>query len=124
MLFRSNESAYQLGHVPSNGIGENRKGICQVNTVGGVELPIEAFPGRFSLVLQHEAERCHVTKALCRISARITAIFLLGIDSNASIELDSVFIRFEQLIINYTLLISPNTEKKLRTMVIWFCGRC
>ena len=37
--------------MPSNGIGENRKGLCQVNTRGGVELPIEAFPGRFSLVL-------------------------------------------------------------------------
>ena len=79
----------KLGHVPSNGIGENRKGLCQVNTAGGVELPIEAFPGRFSLVLQHEAERCHVTKSLCRVSARIAAVFLLGIDSNASIEVDS-----------------------------------
>ena len=27
---------------------------------GGVEFPIEAFPGRFSVVLQHEAERCVV----------------------------------------------------------------
>ena len=40
-------------NVPSNAMGENRKGLCQVNTAGGVELPIEAFQGRFSLVLQH-----------------------------------------------------------------------
>ena len=33
-------------------------------------------------------------------------------------------IRFEQLIINYTLLILPNTEKKLRTVDIWLSGRC
>ena len=46
--------------MPSNEIGENRKGLCQVNTAGGVELLIGAFPGRFSLVLQHDAERCHV----------------------------------------------------------------
>ena len=45
-------------HVPSNGIGENQKGLCHKNTAGGVEHPIEAFPGRFSLVLQHGAERC------------------------------------------------------------------
>ena len=75
--------------MPSNGIGENRKGLCQVNTEGEIELPIKAFPGRFSLVLQHEAERCHVTKSHCRVSARIVAVFLLGIDSNASIEVDS-----------------------------------
>ena len=96
--------------------------------MGGIEFPIEAFPGRFSLVLQDEVERCHVTKSLCRVSARIAAVFLLGIDSNVSIEVDGdprvSLIRFEQLIINYTLLIPPNTEKKLRTMVIWFCGRC
>ena len=66
----------------SNGIGENRKGLCRVNTVGAVELPIEAFPSRFSLVLQHKTERC-------RVSARIAAVFLLGIDSNVSIEVDS-----------------------------------
>ena len=42
-----NWSAGQLGNVPSNGIGENRKGLCQVNTAGGVELPTEAFPGSF-----------------------------------------------------------------------------
>ena len=75
--------------MPSNGIGENRKGLCQINTAGGVELPIEAFPGSFSLVLQHEAERCDVTKSLCRVSALIAAVLLLGIDSNASIEVDS-----------------------------------
>ena len=34
-LLRKNESAGQLGHVPSNGIGENRKGLCQVNTAVG-----------------------------------------------------------------------------------------
>ena len=99
-----------------------------MNTAGGVEPSIEAFPGRSSLVLQYEAERCHVAKSVCRVSARIAAVFLLEIDSNASIEVDSdprdCLIRFEQLINNYTLLISPNTEKKLRTMVIWFCGRC
>ena len=114
--------------MPSNGIGENRKGLCQVNTASGVEIPIEAFPGRFSLVLQREAECCHVTKSLCRVSARIAAVSLLGIDSNASIEVDSdprdSLVRFEQLLINYTLLIPPNADKKLRTMVIWFCGRC
>ena len=65
--------------MPSNEIGENRKGLCQVNTAGGVEFPIEAFPGRFSLVLQHEVERCHVTKSLCRVSARIAAVFLFRI---------------------------------------------
>ena len=70
-------------------MGENRKGLCQVNTAGGVKLPIEAFPGRFSLVLQHGAERCHVKKSLCRVSARIAAVFFLGIDSNASTEVDS-----------------------------------
>ena len=72
-----------------NGIGENRKGLCQVNAAGGVKLAIEAFPGRFSLVLQHEAERYHVTKSVCRVSVPIAAIFLLGIDTNASIEVDS-----------------------------------
>ena len=56
---------------------------------GWVELPIEEFPARFSLILLHEAERCHVTKSLCRVSACIAAVFLLGIDSNASIEVDS-----------------------------------
>ena len=45
----------------------------------------ESFPGRFSPVLQHEVESCHVTKSLRRVSARIAAVFLLGIDSNASI---------------------------------------
>ena len=40
-----------------------------------------------------------------------------------AISRDSL-IRFEQLIINYTLLTPPNTEKKLRTIEIWFCGRC
>ena len=59
-----------------------------MNTAVGVEFPIEAFPGRFSLVLQHEAERCLVTNSLCRVSARIAVVFLLGIDSNASIEVD------------------------------------
>ena len=49
---------------------------CQVNTAGGVELPIEAFPGRFSLVLQHGANCCYVTKSLCRVSTRIAAVFL------------------------------------------------
>ena len=58
-----------------------------MNTADGVELPIEAFPGRFSLVLQHETT--FATKSLCRVSARIAAVFLLGIDSNASIEVDS-----------------------------------
>ena len=98
-----------------------------MNTAGGIELPIEAFPGRFSLVLKHEVERCHVTKSLCRVSAHIAAVFLLGIGSNASIKVDSDprdgLNPFEQLIINYTLLIPPNTEKKLRTMHIWFCGQ-
>ena len=66
---------------------------------GGVELPIEAFLGRFSLVLQHEAERCHVTKSLCRVSASIAAVFLGGIGLNASIKVIAVpcdsLIRFE-----------------------------
>ena len=76
--------------MPSNRIGENRKGLCQVNTgVGGIELPTGAFPARFSLVLKLEAERCHVTKSLCRVSAYIAAVFFLGIDSNASIKVDS-----------------------------------
>ena len=66
--------------MPSNGISENRKEPCQVNMAGGVELGIEAFRGRFSLVLQHEVERCHVTKSLCRVSARIAAVFLFRID--------------------------------------------
>ena len=78
-----------VNHVPSNGIGEYRKGLCQVYTAGGVELRIEAFPGKLSLVLQHEAEHCHVTKSLSRVSARVAAVFLLEIDSNASIEVDS-----------------------------------
>ena len=103
--------------MPANGIGENRKGLCQVNTEGGVELPIEAFPGRFSLVLQHEAERC-------RVPGRIAAVFLLEIDLNISIEAIPRDPRFEQLIINYTLLTPANIEKEFRTMVIWFCGRC
>ena len=60
-----------------------------MNTAGEAEFPIEAFPGRFSVVLQHEAERCHVTKSLCHVSAGMAAIFLLGIDSNASIGVDS-----------------------------------
>ena len=106
-------------------MGENRKRLCQVNTAGGLELPIEAFPDKFSLVLQHEAELCHVTKSLGRISARIATVFHSGIGSNTSIEVDSDprdnLIHFEQIIINYTLLIPPNTEH--RTMVIWFCGQ-
>ena len=60
-----------------------------MNTAGGVELPIEAFPGRFLLVLQYKTQRCLVTKSLCRVSARIAAVFLLRIDSNAPIEVDS-----------------------------------
>ena len=75
--------------MPSDGIGENRKGLYQVNMASGVEISIETFSGRFSLLLQHEAERCHVTKSLCGVSARIAVVFLLGIDSNASIEIDS-----------------------------------
>ena len=67
-----------------------------------LEQELSSFPGRFSLVLQHEAE--HQLKSI-------------------AIPRDSL-IRIEQLIINYTLLIPPNTQKKLRTMVIWFCGRC
>ncbi|GBP53756.1 Bromodomain adjacent to zinc finger domain protein 2B [Eumeta japonica] len=54
-LLHKNESAGQLGHVPPNGIDENQKRLCQMNTAGGIELPIEAFSGRFSLILQHEA---------------------------------------------------------------------
>ena len=60
-----------------------------MNTAGGVQLLIQAFPGRISLVLLHEAERCHVIKSLCQVFARIGAVFLLGIDSNASIEVAS-----------------------------------
>ena len=56
---------------------------------GGVEFPIDAFPGRFLLVLQYGAECCHVTKSLCRVSAHIAAVYLLGFDLNASIEVDS-----------------------------------
>lgn len=33
-------------------------------------------------------------------------------------------IRSEQFIINYTLQILPNADKKLRTMNIWFNERC
>ena len=54
--------------VPLNELGENRKGLCQVNTAGRVELHIKAFPGGFSLVLKHETERSHVTKSPCRVS--------------------------------------------------------
>ncbi|GBP06734.1 KH homology domain-containing protein 4 [Eumeta japonica] len=43
-LLHKNENADQLGYVSSNGIGGNQKGLCQVKTAGGVELPIEAFP--------------------------------------------------------------------------------
>lgn len=81
--------AAQPGHVSSDGIGENRKRLYQVNTAGGVELSIEAFPGRFSLILQHETERCHVTKSLCFVSVPIAAVLFLGFVSNASIEVDS-----------------------------------
>ena len=70
-------------------MGKNRKGLYQVNKAVGVELPIEAFPCGFSMVLQHKAERWHVIKSLCRVSARITTVYLLGIDSNASIDIDS-----------------------------------
>ena len=51
-----------------------------MNTASEVELPIEAFPGRFSWVLRHEAERYHVTKSLCGVSELIAAVFLSGID--------------------------------------------
>ena len=53
-----------------------------MNTAGGVELPIEAFPGRFSLFLKHGAE-------CCSVSARIAVVFLLGVDSNTSVDVDS-----------------------------------
>ncbi|GBP72472.1 Peroxiredoxin-6 [Eumeta japonica] len=43
-VLHKNESTSQLGHVPSNRRGENQKGLCQMNTASGVELPIEAFP--------------------------------------------------------------------------------
>ncbi|GBP14119.1 Transcription factor E2F5 [Eumeta japonica] len=43
-LLHKNESAGQLGHVPSNGIGENQKGLCQVNMAGRVEnFPLKRF---------------------------------------------------------------------------------
>ena len=79
--------------MPSNEIGEDRKGLCQVNRAGGAKHPIEAVPGSFSMVLQHETEFCYVTKSLCGVSARIAAVFLLGIDSNASIKVDSYPLR-------------------------------
>ena len=43
---------------------------------GWVELPVEAFPDRFLLDLQHEAERYHVIKSLCRVSAHIAVVYL------------------------------------------------
>lgn len=74
--------------MPSNRIGKNQE-LCQVNTAGGVELPIEAFPGWFSLVLQNEAGGCNVRKSLCHVSSHIAAVFLFGLDSNASFEVNS-----------------------------------
>ncbi|GBP64439.1 RNA polymerase II subunit A C-terminal domain phosphatase [Eumeta japonica] len=62
-LLHKNESAGQLDHVPLNGIGENQKGLCQVNTAGGVELPIDAFPGTAKVNASRrmvEGRRLHV----------------------------------------------------------------
>ena len=56
---------------------------------GGIGLPIETFPKRFSPVLRHVAKRCHVAKSLCHVSARITTVFSSILGSNASIAVDS-----------------------------------
>ncbi|GBP03844.1 Tyrosine-protein kinase Btk29A [Eumeta japonica] len=96
----------------------------EVNEAGGVELPTEVFPGSYSLVFQHEAKHCHVAKSLCRVSAFIATVFLLRIDLNASIKVGSDppynLFRFEQLIINYTLLVPPNTEKNFEPRIFGF----
>jgi len=38
--FHKNVNVAQLGHVPSIGTSDNRKGQCLVNTAGEVALPI------------------------------------------------------------------------------------
>ncbi|KYN12704.1 hypothetical protein ALC57_15120 [Trachymyrmex cornetzi] len=45
----------------------------------------DGAPSRFSPVVQHVAVRCHVAKSLCRVSARIAAVFPSMLGSNASI---------------------------------------
>ncbi|GBP97814.1 hypothetical protein EVAR_80948_1 [Eumeta japonica] len=68
-------------------------------------------------------EHCHVAKSLSRVSA-YSGVCLLKIDLSTSIEIDSNpidgLIQFEQLLINYTLLIPPNTEKKLEPWIFDF----
>jgi len=60
-----------------------------MNTADGIELPIEAFLNRFSLVVQHVAKRCHIAKSLCRVSAHIAAVLRSMLDSMASIVVNS-----------------------------------
>ena len=55
---------------------------------GGVGLSIKAFPSMFSPVLQNVAERFQAAKSLCRVSARIAAVFPSMLSSNASIVVD------------------------------------
>lgn len=71
--------------MPLNGIGDDWKGLCQFTKAGTLEFPIEVFPGRISIILQHE-DGCHRVEKIC--FSCIVAV-LLGLNSNLSIAVDS-----------------------------------
>jgi hypothetical protein len=77
-VYRPGDSAW----IGTNG---NQKGLYLGYTAGGVAHPIEAFASMFSQHLQHVAEHCHVEELLCRVFARILAVFLAMLGSNASV---------------------------------------
>ena len=135
-LLHKNESDAESVHIPSIEMSDNRTKQFLVKV--RVRLHTSAFPSRFLPVLQYVAQRCHVPKSYCRVSAPIAAgffcfVFLFFVFFQYSAQtrqLSSIaifrdgFSRFEQFIINYTQLITTNAKHKLWTMDIRLCCRC
>ena len=57
---------FRDSHAPWIGTNDNRMEQCPVNMAGGAELPISAFPNKFSRLSQHGVLHCHEAKLLCR----------------------------------------------------------
>jgi len=66
----------------------NQTGQYQESRAGGVGLSISAFPSLFWWSVRHEIEYCNAGELLCRIFARIAAVFISMLGS-ISIEIDT-----------------------------------
>lgn len=63
---------------------------------------IESFPSRFSLIVQHVAERSHVAKSLCHVSASHLAIIF------PSMQMSLLFIHLCLIILNVWICFVTN----------------